>query len=66
MPTAAPPNPPTAEPAPQPAPEFAIRPPQGRQRRDRWFLRVCQLTAVFAVLLLAFLLPPPPRASARP
>ena len=56
MPTAAPPNPPTAEPAPQPAPEFAIRPPQGRQRRDRWFLRVCQLTAVFAVLLLAFLL----------
>jgi len=44
------------EPTPDTRPAFDVRPPAGRQRRDRYFLAVCRLTAVFAVLLLAFLL----------
>ncbi len=35
---------------------FPVRPPGGRRTRDRLFLLTCRLTAVFAVLLLAFLL----------
>ena len=37
-------------------PAFPVRPPGGRRTRDRVFLLVCRLTAVFAVLLLAVLL----------
>ena len=56
MPTAPSPSPPPPADDPAAQPAFAIRPPGGRRRRDRVFLLVCRLTAVFAVLLLAFLL----------
>lgn len=56
MPPDAPHREPPPETRPPGRPEFDVRPPRGRQRRDRLFLLICRLTAVFAVLLLAFLL----------